>query len=48
MSPIKFYKNPTIRTCLNNLINFEVKTPPFSGDWGGILQFMTYTFSFRI
>merc|ERR1712121_105703 len=49
MYPEKIYENPTIRTGLNNLINFEAKTPPFSGVWGGgILQFMTYFFSFRI
>ena len=35
MYPEKIYENPTIRTGLNNLINFEAKTPPFSGVWGG-------------
>merc|ERR1711895_10820 len=35
MYPVNFYENPTIRTCLNNLINFEAKTPPFLGVWGG-------------
>merc|ERR1712121_384848 len=48
MFSVKFYEYATIRTCLNNLINFEAITPPFFGGLGGILQFMTYNFSFRI
>ena len=35
MFPVKFYEYATIRICLNNLINFEAKTLPFSGVWGG-------------
>merc|ERR1712121_204727 len=35
MYPVKFYENTTIRTCLNNLINFEAKTLPFLGVRGG-------------
>merc|ERR1712082_82811 len=35
MYPVKFYENPTIRTCLKKLINYETKTPPFSGVWVG-------------
>merc|ERR1711888_565532 len=48
MFSVKFYEYATIRTCLNNLINLKLKHPHFLGVWGGILQFMTYNFSFRI
>ena len=48
MHPAIFFWNPTIKTPFYNLMIFTQKLPPFRGCGGGILQFMTHIFLFRI